>query len=152
MDIPHRIVFGGGERFFSVRNALMSIDEKECLVAVHDGVRPLVSAEVFEKCFSLAEVRSNAVTCVGSVDSVRLMSVGGNNESVDRDRVKLIQTPQCFKLSLLKKAYSQHYDKKFTDDASLVENLGRKIYLCEGSRENIKITTPFDLKLAECLL
>lgn len=153
VKIPHKVVYGGKERFFSVKNAIESIKEEkeECLVAIHDGVRPLVDKSILERCFSLTKEKGNAVCCVKCVDSVRLVN-NTENHIFNRENIRLIQTPQCFYLTKLKQAYKQEYSKIFTDDASVVEQLGEKIFLCEGDRKNIKITTPEDLKIAESLL
>lgn len=147
--IPHRLVEGGKERFFSVKAAVDSISCKDdnALVAVHDGVRPFVDVEVFGRCFAAAEESGAAVACIDASDSVRY-----EGRAIDRSKVKLVQTPQCFKLSILKKAYEQEYDKTLTDDASLVESLGVKVRLVEGNERNIKLTRPLDLLIAENLI
>ncbi|MDO5760665.1 MAG: 2-C-methyl-D-erythritol 4-phosphate cytidylyltransferase [Bacteroidota bacterium] len=152
IDIPHKIVEGGKERFFSVKNAMASIEDKEALVAIHDGVRPMVTREMMEECFLLAEKQGSAVCCVDSTDSVRIIDDKKESQSIDRQKIKLVQTPQCFYLSVLRRAYLQEYKESFTDDASVVENLGERIFLCKGERHNIKITTPLDLIIAERLL
>lgn len=152
LNIPHKVVVGGRERFFSVKNAIDTIEDKEAWVAVHDGVRPLISKEIVDNCFFVAEKEGNAVCCMDCTDSVRIINNNESNQSIDRGRVKLIQTPQCFALSVLRKAYLQPYREEFTDDASVVESLGEKITLCKGDRHNIKITTPLDMTIAESLL
>lgn len=148
-DIPHRVVEGGAERFHSVKAAVDSIQETErrILVAIHDGVRPFVDKGVFDSCFEVAFESGAAVASVDCVDSLRY-----EGKAIERAKVKLIQTPQCFDLSLLKQAYSQNYESRFTDDASLVEALGVEIRLVEGRRENIKLTQPFDFLIAEKLI
>lgn len=148
-DIEHELVKGGSERFFSVREAVNAIEERKdgnALVAIHDGVRPFVDKEIFDRCFEAAATSGAAVTCIDCTDSVRY-----ENKHLERAKVKLVQTPQCFDAALLKRAYSQAYDPKFTDDASLVENMGVSVSLCEGKRENIKLTTPLDFMIAKCL-
>lgn len=148
-DIKHELVKGGNERFFSVREAVNAIEERKdgnALVAIHDGVRPFVDKEIFDRCFEAAAKSGAAVTCIDCTDSVRY-----ENKPLERAKVKLVQTPQCFDAALLKRAYSQAYDPKFTDDASLVENMGISVSLCEGKRENIKLTTPLDFMIAKCL-
>ncbi len=153
VSIPHKVVYGGSERFFSVKNAIDSIEEQEdCLVAIHDGVRPLIDKEMLDRCFCLTEEKGSAVCSVKCVDSVRIINEKEENHTCKRDNIRLIQTPQCFLLSKLRKAYQQEYSKDFTDDASVVEHLGERIFLCEGDRKNIKITTPEDLTIAESLL
>lgn len=148
-DIKHELVRGGSERFFSVREAVNAIEERKdgnALVAIHDGVRPFADKEIFDRCFEAAAKSGAAVTCIDCTDSVRY-----ENKPLERAKVKLVQTPQCFDAALLKRAYSQAYDPKFTDDASLVENMGISVSLCEGKRENIKLTTPLDFMIAKCL-
>ncbi len=147
--IKHKIVHGGSERFFSVKNAVDTIKEKS-LIAVHDGVRPFVSNSTLERCFKTAEIYGNAVPVIDLKDSIRKIK-NGNNFSKKRENYKLVQTPQIFQSEILKKAYSQNYKKEFTDDASLIENLKKKIFLTDGNKENIKITDKFDLIIAENL-
>lgn len=147
--LSHRIADGGETRFHSVKNGLELVD-KEGLVGVHDGVRPFVSQEVIARCFSEAETKKAVIPVIGVVETVRHLT-GEGSETVPRDQYKLVQTPQVFEVSLLKKAYDQSFTADFTDDASVVEAMGEKIWLVEGNRENIKLTTPFDLKLAEVL-
>jgi 2-C-methyl-D-erythritol 4-phosphate cytidylyltransferase len=149
-DIAHHIVAGGETRFQSVINGLKAV-KGAGLVAVHDGVRPLVSAATIARCYTEAEKSGNAIPVVDLVDSIRQITPNGS-VSVDRTVYKLVQTPQVFEIELLNKAYEQPYSNFFTDDASVVENLGYEINLVEGNRENIKITTAFDLRLTEILL
>ena len=153
-SIPHRIVNGGNSRFHSVKNGLALV-EGEGLVGVHDGVRPFVSQEVIGRCFSEAKKIKAVIPVVGMVETVRHL-LGTGSETVDRDAYKLVQTPQVFSISLLKEAYKQEYTPEFTDDASVVETMGASVSLVEGNRENIKLTTPFDLIVAnvlvECLI
>lgn len=140
-------VIGGDTRFHSVKNALDSLaDVEEAVVAIHDGVRPFVSVEVLQNSFVAAEKEGSAVACVNSKDSVRLAD-GAGNRAVERDRVKLVQTPQTFRLSVLRKAFELPYSESFTDDAAVVERSGHPIHLIEGSYSNIKITTPEDMAL-----
>ncbi len=147
----HSVVAGGKTRFESVRNGLMTIDEKKCLVGVHDGVRPLVSAETIGRCYDEAQKYGTAVPAMKSTESVRLTD-GEKNRAIDRNTVMMIQTPQVFKYEILRKAYEQPYTELFTDDASVVERAGYAIHLCEGNTTNIKITTPSDLRIAECFM
>ena len=148
-DIPHQITDGGETRFHSVRNGLQLITE-EGLVGVHDGVRPFVSQEVIGRCYLEAKEYHAVIPVVEVVETIRHLY---NEESmtIPRDEYRLVQTPQVFSVSLLKEAYKQPYSSSFTDDASVVEALGRKVYLTTGNRENIKITTPFDLIIGEAL-
>ncbi len=151
-NIPYQIVKGGDTRFQSVKNALALIKEKG-IVAIHDGVRPLVSEETIKSCFKIAEEKGNAIPVVDVVDSLRFVSKENKtNKAVPRSCYKSVQTPQCFDATLILKAYQQEYNNSFTDDASVVEALGTKIYLVEGNRENIKITSEIDLKAATVLL
>jgi 2-C-methyl-D-erythritol 4-phosphate cytidylyltransferase len=150
--IPHLLLAGGETRFHSVKNGLDHIpDSKDALVAVHDAVRPLTSATIVNNSYINAHEYGNAVTAVKSRDSVRRV-VDGRSVSLLRDEIYLVQTPQTFKVSLLKQAYKQPFDTKFTDDASVVEETGVEIILTEGSHENIKITFPEDIAIAELLL
>ncbi|HJV77091.1 MAG TPA: 2-C-methyl-D-erythritol 4-phosphate cytidylyltransferase [Paludibacter sp.] len=149
-SLPHQVVTGGQTRFQSVKNGLEAI-AGSALVAVHDGVRPLVSVETIARCFDAAEKYGAVIPVVDSVDSIRQIT-GDGSQSVDRSAYKLVQTPQVFDAELLKKAYEQDFSPLFTDDASVVEAIGVKIHLVEGNRENIKITTEFDLRIAETLI
>ena len=142
-EIPHRIVDGGETRFHSVRNGLQLIGDTG-LVGVHDGVRPFVSKEVIERCYLEAEQKQAVIPVVEVVETVRHLQ-GDESSTVPRNEYRLVQTPQVFSVPLLKKAYLQPYSPSFTDDASVVESFGEKVFLTEGNRENIKITTPFDL-------
>jgi len=144
--VPHQLVKGGKTRFQSGFNGLQAI-ENEGLVAIHDGVRPFVSVEIINESFKIAAAKGTAIVSVGSKDSVRV-----NGQAVDRSTVKLIQTPQTFQISLIKKAFEIEELSTFTDDASVAEHAGFEINLIEGNYENIKITTPEDLIWAEVLL
>ncbi|MBR5554618.1 2-C-methyl-D-erythritol 4-phosphate cytidylyltransferase [bacterium] len=148
-EIKHRIVKGGTTRFESVKNGLKLLID-DALVAVHDGVRPFVSHETLSACFEVAGEKGVAIPSLEMVDSVRI-KIGEGSESCDRSQYRVVQTPQVFRSDILKKAYNQPYKYYFTDDASVVENVA-PIYLVEGNRENIKITTAFDLQIAEVLL
>lgn len=141
---------GGETRFQSVKNGLDKM-EGDGLVAIHDGVRPLVSADLIGASFRLAAVHGSAVAAVRLKESIRETDQD-TTKAVDRSRYRLIQTPQTFHLSLIKKAYQQKEDPSLTDDASVAERAGHKISLFEGSYENIKVTTPEDLVIAEALL
>ena len=148
--VPHRVVSGGKTRFHSVQAGLAEVESE--LVAVHDGVRPFVSKSLLERCFQEAAIHQTVIPVVDVVDSIRKVSREALSETVDRKRYKLVQTPQVFRTSVLKRAYKQEFTSFFTDDASVVEAEGLSVHLVEGARENIKITTPFDLKIAEALL
>lgn len=147
-EVKHILAEAGRERFFSVLSGLKALEGKNIdLVAIHDGVRCFVNKEIFENCFAKAEEKSAVVCACKSIESVRY-----KGKAVDRNDVYLIQTPQCFKYEIIKKAYETPYQDCFTDDASVVEAMGEEIHIVEGSRENIKITTPFDLKIAQSIL
>lgn len=147
--LPHRIADGGETRFHSVRNGLALVDE-EGLVGVHDGVRPFVSQEVIRNCYREAAQKEAVIPVVEVVETLRRLEESGS-ETVPRSSYRLVQTPQVFTVSLLKQAYAQPYSPMFTDDASVVEAAGHAVHLIPGNRENIKLTTPFDLKVAEVL-
>lgn len=148
--LAHEIVSGGETRFHSIQKNLGIIPE-HCVVAVHDGVRPLVSLDTIRRCFMVAEEKGNAVPCVEIPETLRIIEEDGNKPA-DRTKYRLIQTPQVFKSSVLKEAYRQEYHPRYTDDASVVESRGHSIYLVEGNPENIKITLKKDLGIAEFLL
>ena len=164
---PHRVVNGGATRFHSVRNGLQFLAEEmrdgcgakkngtggdeRLLVAVHDGVRPFVTSEVISDCFAEAEVSGVAIPVIPVIDSLR-ETVEGGSRPVDRSRYVAVQTPQVFDMALLWEAYQQPYTEFFTDDASVVEAMGHTVSTVSGNRENIKITTPLDLLVAEVLI
>jgi 2-C-methyl-D-erythritol 4-phosphate cytidylyltransferase len=149
---PKRIelVVGGATRFESVRNGLAAIGE-ESVIFVHDGVRCLVSRELIHRCYEGAVSHGSAIPVVDSRDSVRLVTPAGS-EAIDRTRVKLVQTPQTFLSSILLPAYRVDFRESFTDEASVVEAAGHPIHLVEGEVDNIKITVPTDLTVAERVL
>lgn len=152
--VPLMLTSGGSTRFHSVQNGLAQIDDlEEALVGVHDGVRPFISARVLDDCFREAWMHGAAIPMISIQDSLRhIVGVNGVTEVVPRDRYRLVQTPQVFKLSLLRRAYEQRFVENFTDDASVVEALGEQVVGVEGNRENIKLTTPFDLMIAKTLI
>jgi 2-C-methyl-D-erythritol 4-phosphate cytidylyltransferase len=141
---------GGDTRFQSVKNGLQKIDG-DGLVAIHDGVRPLVSEDIIASSFRLAAVHSTAIAAVPLKESIRIID-GDKSGAVDRSKFRLIQTPQTFKISLIKKAYEVEEEISLTDDASVAEKGGYSIFLFEGSYENIKITTSEDFIIAEALM
>jgi len=152
-SVPVRIANGGETRFHSVSNGLKLIpDEAEGVVGVHDGVRPFVAVETIRRCYDAAVEWGAVVPVVPVVETVRQLCADGTSITVPRDAYKLVQTPQTFRISLLKEAYRQAYVPAFTDDASVVEALGKPVQLVEGNRENIKITTPADIRFANGLL
>ena len=148
--IDHTVVAGGAERFHSVGEGLKAVKHIG-LVAVHDGVRPLVSVELITRCFAAAEEHGAAIPVVPVSSSVRELEEGGSH-AVDRSRLRIVQTPQCFRVELLRKAFELPYDPAFTDEATLVERMGLAVHLVEGEERNIKVTTPVDLQLAEMVL
>lgn len=147
----HRVVAGGETRFHSVRNGLDDV-ASDGLIAVHDGVRPLVAPSVIAACFAAAADGGAAVPVVPVVESVREVDADGGSRPVDRTRLRVVQTPQVFRADVLRAAYCLPYDPRFTDDASVVEASGVAVRLVPGNRENIKLTTPMDLLLAEQLM
>jgi 2-C-methyl-D-erythritol 4-phosphate cytidylyltransferase len=153
-DIIHKVVAGGEERFHSVKAGLAVVNKmaatEDILVAIHDGVRPLVSHDTIWRCFADAEEFGNAVPFIEPADSVRLLA-GDDSKPVARTEVRLIQTPQVFLGSVILNAYERDFDPSFTDDATVAEASGIKIHLTHGNRENIKITTPGDLAVAQIL-
>ena len=150
--VPQVLVTGGITRFHSVRNGLAAIpDDAEGVVGIHDGVRPFPSVEVIRACYETARTAKAVIPVVPVVETVRHIVAGGKTETVDRADYRLVQTPQTFDIQLLKQAYAQPYRDCFTDDASVVESAGHEVTLIEGNRENIKITTPFDLRIARIL-
>lgn len=152
-DVPLQIADGGETRFHSVSNGLRMIpDDADGVVGVHDGVRPFVSADTIQTCFDAARECRAVVPVTAVVETVRELLVDGSSRTVPRDSYRLVQTPQTFNVQLLKQAYRQSYQSFFTDDASVVEAMGHPVRLVEGNRENIKITTPADIKFVEGLL
>lgn len=148
--LTHTIECGGSTRFHSVKNGLTAVSIPS-LVAVHDGVRPLVSVETISACFNAASEYGTAVPVIDAIDSIRKITENGS-VSVNRSEYKFVQTPQVFDGELLIKAYRQEFSENFTDDASVVEAMGAKMHLVTGNRENIKITTEMDLILANQLM
>jgi 2-C-methyl-D-erythritol 4-phosphate cytidylyltransferase len=147
-----KVVEGGASRFQSVRNGLRAIPAEKGLVAIHDGVRPLVSLEIIKKSFEEALIHKAVVVSVLLKDSARVVDDNGGNKAIDRSRIRLMQTPQTFDLELIKAAFVTEEQSFFTDDASVVEHYGFPIKLIEGDYQNIKITTPEDLRIAEAFL
>ena len=151
--VPFQIADGGETRFHSVSNGLKLIPTgTDGIVGVHDGVRPFVSVETIRRCYEEAIAFRAVVPVVPVVETVRQLCGDGISVTVPRDDYKLVQTPQTFHVLLLKKAYMQPYSPSFTDDASVVEALGEPVHLVEGNRENIKITTPADIRFVNGLL
>lgn len=149
LAIPHEIVEGGKERFHSIQNALSLATGN--IIAIHDGVRPLVSLETIRNCFEAAETQGSAVPVVEVKESLRELHENGSKALI-RSNYRLVQTPQVFSADILRDAYKQEFHEGITDDASLVEALGVSIVLVPGNETNIKITSPSDLSLAEVLI
>jgi len=149
-DIPHLLIAGGDTRFQSVKNGLSLVDDSE-LIAIHDGVRPLVSHETLNRCFTGAEETGTAIPVLPANESVREGTMN-SSAPVDRSRYFLVQTPQVFKASLIQESYKQPWIPEFTDDASVAEHSGIRVHMVMGNRENIKITFPEDLRIAELFL
>ena len=151
-DIPHQIVTGGNTRFQSVRRGLEKV-EKGALVGVHDGVRPLIDRQLIAKIYETAVAQKGAYPVIPLIDSIRELDNEGESHPVDRSKYRLVQTPQVFWSDIIIDAYKQEYKDVFTDDVSVVEALKEyPVYEVEGSKENIKITTPIDLIIAEKLI
>lgn len=144
------LVNGGPSRFDSVKNGLQKV-EPNSLVAVHDAVRCLVTPSLIQNCFQHAQYKGSAVPCVSVVDSIRLKTATAH-QVLNRDHVKVIQTPQTFHSNILLDAFQQTYQASFTDEATVVESFGKTVDLIEGDYENIKITRPLDLMIAESIL
>ena len=147
------IADGGETRFHSVKNGLQLVPgDTDGVVGVHDGVRPFPSIETIRRVYEEAERSGAAVPVVPVVDTLRHITNGNGSETVPRSEYRIVQTPQTFDIKLLKEAYRQEYSNSFTDDASVVEHSGHDIALVDGNRENIKITTPFDLSVAQSII
>lgn len=151
--VSHTVVNGGDTRFASSRNGLMAIPaDAQGLVGIHDGVRPFVSSDVIRRCYDAARSHGAAIPVMPVTDTLRLVSPDGGGHNVLRSDYRVVQTPQVFDISLARRAFDRPYSESFTDDASVVEAAGHRVTMVEGNRENIKLTTPFDLKIAESLL
>lgn len=148
-DVPHETISGGETRFHSVKNGLSAVNGG--LVAVHDGVRPLVSRETIHRCFEEASSAGASIPVVASNESVRVVA-NFSSKALDRSTIRMVQTPQCFRYEWMKEAFEQDYREAFTDCASVVEAAGFSVSLVEGNPENIKITHPADLALASWVL
>ena len=148
---PHRTVCGGKERFDSVKNGIKALSEEVEYIAIHDGVRALVSKRLIIGTMLEAERYDAVIPVVDAVDSYRVVE-GEESKVISRSQLRIVQTPQVFRSDILRRAYEQDYDTRFTDDATVVESLGVKISLIKGDRSNIKLTTPEDMVYAEALL
>ncbi len=143
---------GGATRYQSVSNGLNAISDTEGLVAIHDGVRPLIRTELILESYKQAMLQGSAVLSVAMKDSAREIDASGKNRHIDRAGIRLIQTPQTFDLKKIKEAFALGEQPFFTDDASVYEFAGNPVNLIEGDYRNLKITTPEDLEVAELFL
>lgn len=151
-DIKHTVVDGGETRFHSSKNGIEAVpDNATGVIGIHDGVRPFVSTETIARCFEAARLYGAALPVLPVTDTLRRVTDDGGY-NVQRNDYRTVQTPQTFDAQLLKKAFQQPYSDAFTDDASVVEAMGSKVTMVDGNRENIKLTTPFDLIVAEAIL
>jgi 2-C-methyl-D-erythritol 4-phosphate cytidylyltransferase len=151
-NLEYQIADGGETRFHSVQNGLSLIpDDAKGVVGVHDGVRPFVSVDVIRRCYDTARTAKAVIPVTPVVETLRHINADGSGDNVLRSDYRLVQTPQTFDIQLLKRANLQPYCESFTDDASVVEGIGQQVTMVEGNRENIKLTTPFDLQVAEIL-
>lgn len=151
IQIEHQIVRGGEHRFHSVQNGISHVPP-HCLVLIHDGVRPLVHHDTLDRVIGTALEKGNAVPCVTPAQSVRQIDGQGLSRPVNRDNLRMIQTPQAFFSDLIKQAYNQEFSPEFTDDATVLESIGETIHLVQGNYSNIKVTHPGDLKIVEAML
>ncbi|EMR01739.1 2-C-methyl-D-erythritol 4-phosphate cytidylyltransferase [Cesiribacter andamanensis] len=149
--LPHQLVAGGNSRFQSVKRGLEKVPDK-ALVAIHDGVRPLIEGDIILRAYQLAAEKGTAVVAVPLKDSIRRLQADGSSQSSPREEYRLVQTPQTFRAEAIRSAYAREEQPHFTDCASVAEAAGLHIHLTEGSYRNLKITTPEDLLLAEALL
>ena len=153
-EFPERIeltiVTGGETRFHSVQNGLKATGENS-VIFVHDGVRPLVSVDLIRRCYEQAVEKGSAIPAIAVSDSIR-MAEGDTSKPISRENLRSIQTPQVFRSEIIVPAFAQSYDIAFTDEATVVEANGANVFLIEGEKSNIKVTTPEDMILAEALL
>lgn len=150
--VEHTVVDGGDTRFQSSKNGLAAVpDDADGVVGIHDGVRPFVSAEVIGRCFEAARKHGAALPVMPVTDTLRHVDADGRGHNVQRSEFRSVQTPQAFSIQLIKKAFRQPYSDAFTDDASVAEAAGATVTMVDGNRENIKLTTPYDLLTAEWL-
>ena len=149
-NLPYQICEGGEERFYSVKKGLDHLGDVD-YVMIHDGVRPFVSNQTLDRCLQALDSHSGVIPVIGVNESVRIMD-GKRSRSIDRNQLRLVQTPQCFHLGSILRSYGLSFDPLFTDDASVFETAGNKVFLVEGNKENIKITQPEDLEIATLLV
>ncbi|MFI3328183.1 MAG: 2-C-methyl-D-erythritol 4-phosphate cytidylyltransferase [Rikenellaceae bacterium] len=151
----HKVVTGGAERFFSVKAGVDALSESVDVIAVHDGARPLCSAELVQRCVASAVSNGSAIPVVALADSIRErvgVEGSGGSKAVDRSQFMAVQTPQVFDAAILRRGYKQSFDASFTDDASVVERMGESVWTCDGERGNFKITTQEDMLFAQAYI
>lgn len=146
---PHIITPGGTTRFESVKNGLSKIEDTQSIVAIHDGVRPLITKELIQKAFDVASIEGCAIPVVPVVESIRQIDANGKSHNLSRDTLRTVQTPQTFLTSEIISAYNLPYNPSYTDDSSVWEYSGRALTLISGDIRNIKITNPIDLTVAD---
>lgn len=147
----HKVTVGGKERFHSVKNGISALSEDVCTIAVHDAVRPLATKKMIIRLMLEAEKHSAVIPVVAPVDSYRIIQ-GDSSRIINRAELLMVQTPQVFSAEALRKAYEQEFSELFTDDASVMEAAGHTIHLCEGEQQNIKITRPEDIIIANAII
>lgn len=150
-NVPHLLVNGGATRTLSVRNALAAVSDADCIIGIHDGVRPFFTANMIDRVMAAAELHGAAVPVVPVVQSLREVK-GNDNHAVDRSMYRAVQTPQCFRAEVLRAAYDALKGDDHSDDATVVEHAGHTISMVAGDEMNVKITTPTDMRLAEFLI
>ena len=152
LNIPHKITSGGETRFHSVQNALNAISTDNGYVAIHDAARPMINKDFIKDCFSAVKIEKAVIPYLDIHESLR-KTENNTSKPIDRNKVKIVQTPQCFELNIIKKAYKQKFKTDYTDDATVYESLEQNsVHLIKGLKNNIKITVDSDLRLAEFLL
>lgn len=150
IHIPHQMVIGGATRTESVKRGLALVKE-EGWVAIHDGARPLLEQSIIQRTYAAADLYGSGIACVKPKDSIRQVN-NHENAALDREQLRLIQTPQTFRVSLIKSAFERFGEEASSDDATVLEKAGHTVHLVEGAYTNIKVTTPEDLELASSLL
>jgi len=143
-------IAGGHTRFHSVKNGINALKD-EHIVFVHDGVRPFISESIIRNCYTEAVIHGTAIPCIPINDSIRQIRETGESRAINRDQLRAVQTPQTFRADILQNIFQQEYREAFTDEATVAEHAGHTIFLCEGDRHNIKITTPEDMLIAEMI-
>ncbi len=148
----HKTTVGGQERYHSVKEGVKALSESVDIIAIHDGARPLLSGELIERATAQAISQGSAIPVVEIVDSIRALGEGEASQQIDRSQLRAVQTPQVFDAATLRSAYRGEWKREYTDDASVVEAAGESVFLCEGERKNIKITTAEDIIYAQAIM